>query len=135
MLKSNREIEYTHVHARIEHLYDTRLHVFNFVLILNAALLAAVQQLTSDPVQKCVISFFGILATSFMLLIERRTIFVADQYVEYLKELEIELSLSLQTTIDQKLKKSKFRTRSYFSVLYFILILMWLIQISYFIWG
>ena len=135
MVNSNREIEYTLAHNRIEHLYDTRLKVFNFSLILNAALLASVQQLASDPIQKCIISFFGILATSFMLLVERRTIFVVDQYLDYLKELEIELSFDLETTIGRKLGKSKFRTRNYFSALYFTLSLMWLFQISYFIWS
>ena len=133
--KDNREIEYTQSYKMIEHHYRTRLQVFNFAVIFNAALLTAVQRLTNNPFQKCNLSLFGIVVTGVMLAIEKRTIFIVDQYISYIKRLELELSISLMITIDNSLKKSKLRTRNYFSSLYFVLIIMWLIQIIYSIFG
>ncbi|MEM9273945.1 MAG: hypothetical protein AAGA80_13400 [Cyanobacteria bacterium P01_F01_bin.143] len=128
------DIEYQEVNNMIREYTRIRLQAFNFTLIFNGALLASFVKLTDTSRQQLFISLLATLTTFILLLIEIRTISIADEYVKYARTLEDHLRFSMHNTVEEKLKSNGIRTRIYFIIIYSIFIIMWtFISLSFFV--
>src|SRR5262245_16617726 len=79
----------------IQHMYDTRHHIFQFCVALNTALLAGVFQFVNTDSAKLALSAIGGVVTLAILLMARRSSTYTQVLERYTAELETSLGFGL----------------------------------------
>jgi len=130
MEKGNREVEYSEICNSVRHTLDSRASTFSFAIGMNAALLAVVMQYISQGLAKISVSIFALITTFIFSRVDRRTICALDQFVKQGRKLEETLGFSFFSEVFSTFEKSKIRTRTYYAVLYWIIIFLWFFQIG-----
>lgn len=126
----NKEVEYIEANNLMRHMLDSRANVFSFAIGFNGAVMAVVMQYVSQNVAKILVSIFALATTFVFSRIERRKIYIYDQYIKHGRMLETILGYTLLSETFSGIEKTRFRTRDYYMMLYWLIMLLWIIQIG-----
>lgn len=105
---------------------DYRLKVFNFFVAANGVLLTIILTNLKNENSRITLSFFALLISITMLLIDRRIIMLAHKYRAIVLKKAQELALNDIASV-QIVDLSKLTLYNLFSVLYIITIIIWVI--------
>ena len=126
MKSGNREVEYTQTIAYIQHMYDTRHQIFQFVVALNTGLMAVVFQFLQSDKSRMALSILGGFVTLATLLMARRSWTYLNVLESYAMELESTLGYGLVRCTSARMPKGTDST-VYLFLIYWALVLMWVI--------
>lgn len=129
---SFRETEYSNAILYIFHMYDTRHHIFKFVIGINTAMIAIVFQYLSSDFTKFIFSLIGCITTLSLTLMAKRSFRYLLNLEEYAKKLERELNLSLLNEPSSKMPKG-WDSSVYLFVVYYFLVIIWFLLAVYFL--
>jgi hypothetical protein len=127
----NRDIEYQATMSYVQHMYDTRHHIFQFAVALNSALLAAIFQFVQSPAGRLALSLVGLFVTLSIMLMARRSRMYLVVLEQYARELEAEIGFSLVRTTSARMPKGIDSTL-YLHAIYLILVVVWVVLTGYF---
>lgn len=130
-VQSIRETEYSNAIMYIFHMYDTRHHIFKFVIGINTAMIAIVFQYLSSELAKFIFSLIGCIITLSLTLMAKRSFRYLLNLEAYAKKLERELNLSLLNEPSSKMPKG-WDSSVYLFVVYYFLVITWFLLAIYF---
>ena len=132
MLKeTNRVSEYEMTVAYIHHMYDTRHHIFQFVVAVNTGLLAVVFQFLQTNLTKVVLSLIGAIITLALTLMARRSLQYLKEVEIYAMQLEKVISFGLIGETSSKMPKG-LDSSMYLFVVYWTFVITWIFLSFYY---
>ncbi|PPC85730.1 MAG: hypothetical protein CTY37_07590 [Methylotenera sp.] len=132
MLKeTNRVSEYEMTVAYIHHMYDTRHHIFQFVVAVNTGLLAVVFQFLQTNLTKVVLSLIGAIITLALTLMARRSLQYLKEVENYAAQLEKIMGFGLIGETSSKMPKGR-DSSMYLFFVYWTFVITWIFLSFYY---
>ena len=131
-LAIDRTVEYQQAIIHLHHMYDTRHKIFQFSVVINAALLTIAFKMPELSLERVLMALMGFLITMFITLMAIRSNKYLKQVEVYTEELESFIGFGLINTTNKRMPKGIDST-SYFFYTYWAMILLWLFIITNFI--
>lgn len=129
--KSNRVTEYELSLSYIQHMYDTRHQIFQFVVAVNTGLLAVVFQFIKTDITKVVLSVIGAIITVALTLMAKRSLRYLQELEAYARNLEEILDFGLIKETGSKMPKG-IDSSEYLLFVYFTFVVTWVFSSIYF---
>lgn len=129
---ANREVEYEQTIQYIQHMYDTRHHIFQFVVAINTGLLTVVFQFLQRDVTKIIMCLLGALVTVALTLMARRSLRFLQEVEHYAKELEEVLGFGLIQKTAERMPKGN-NSSAYLFVVCWSFVATWTILSAYYV--
>lgn len=130
--KSIKEIEYIQAISYIFHMYDTRHHIFKFIVGINTVMIAIVFQYLSSDITKLFFSIIsGVITLSLTFMAKRSFIYLIN-LEEYTKKLEEDLNIALITKPSSQMPKGS-DSSIYLFITYYFLFFIWVLLSIYFL--
>lgn len=129
---ANRDIEYEQTIQYIQHMYDTRHQIFQFVVAINTGLLAVVFQFLQRDVTKVIMSLLGALVTIALTLMARRSLRYLQEVETYASELERALDFGLIQRTSERMPKG-IDSSVYLFVVYWTFVATWIVLGAYYV--
>jgi len=127
----NRDIEYQATMSYVQHMYDTRHQIFQFIVALNSALLAAIFQFVQVNTGRLALAMLGGVVTVSKTLMARRSRQYLQVLEAYAAELEAELGFGMVRTTTARMPKGIVST-SYLHFVYWVLVTVWIALTAYY---
>lgn len=124
---SLQKLEYSEAMNLMRFHLDVRFKLMASAIIVNGALLTVVLSYLRDSFAKVILSLFGLVICVIFLVLTRRSMFLVDSYADYIAKIETKLQMALLTETRSLHAASNFRSRFYFTGLYWILIILWVV--------
>jgi hypothetical protein len=130
-VKPNRVTEYELTLSYIQHMYDTRHHIFQFVVAVNTGLLAVVFQFIKSDITKVAMSIIGAIITLALTLMAKRSLRYLQELEYYAKSLEDCIGFGLIKETGAKMPKG-LDSSIYLFFVYWTFVCTWVFLSIYF---
>ena len=124
------ETEYKEALSYLQHMFDTRHRIFNFTIALNAGFLAIVFRLAQTTGARLLLCGVGLIITTCMMLMARRSAEYLNQMEIYTEEIEGPLGFGLVAKTNQRMPKAVTSTQ-YLFFAYWVLVIVWILLTVY----
>lgn len=130
-MTKNRITEYELSISYIQHMYDTRNHIFQFVVAVNTGLFALVFQFIKNDLTKVAMSVIGAIITLALTLMARRSLRYLQELETYTQRLEEVLGFGLIKETCRNMPKGT-DSSIYLFFVYWTFIVSWVFLSVYF---
>jgi hypothetical protein len=122
------EAEYKECMSYVQHMYDTRHHIFQFIVGLNTALFAGLSQVAHTAHEKLAVCVLGFVVTVTMALMARRSSTYLRTLEAYTKEVEAKVGFGMLTTTTSRMPRGLDSTK-YLFVVYWSIVCAWVVAL------
>ena len=129
-LADHLSVEYEQTHEYIRHMHDTRHSIFNFFMLINGAIFAAIVQYVHELNERLLLGILGLLYSIIITLMARRSLIFLKALVETGIELESSLGLGIIQKSRNKMPNGV-DSNTYISFVYLITCAAWLVFDTY----